>query len=175
MEQVKKLKQMHNQLRNVLPLIEKKKNRKMKVLRNTLHSEFHSDCELYIDEKLVGCSECYYGGTSQDVDFIVSVQLFEDELFFNYEKCYIICDDLKKKFKTIEELKTFLEKENIIDSCIIVKLVGEDDWGRKILENVENGNKYKLVNDKLHTFSKDGEPEYPINKNFVMEGKNNVN
>lgn len=44
-----------------------------------------------------------------------------------------------------------------------VKYIGEDDWGRRTYQNVENHSRiYKDVDGIMHTTSKDGEPDSPI-------------
>lgn len=114
MQQVKKLKSMYFELKEILPLIEKTRGRKMKLLRNTEQSDFFNDCEQYIDEKLCGCSEIYYGGTKEDVDWLIGIRIFENEIFFEYEKCYILGDDFKQRFETIKELKNYLIEKGLI-------------------------------------------------------------
>ena len=51
---------------------------------------------------------------------------------------------------------------------IHVKYVGEDDWGRKIYENIESKYQYKLLDGKLYTFTRYGEPDCPIRSDIEV-------
>ena len=43
-----------------------------------------------------------------------------------------------------------------------VKSIGEDVWSRNLFQNIETDRIYVDVDGRLHTTSKDGEPDCPI-------------
>lgn len=68
---------------------------------------------------------------------------------------------------------------------IKVKYIGEDDWGRKLYQNVDVKKFKRIYVDirvncgrgavlELHTTSPDGEPDTPLRKDIIIEVVKNV-
>lgn len=51
---------------------------------------------------------------------------------------------------------------------IVVQHIGEDEWGRKIYKQIDTLRRYKEVDGQLYTYSKDGEPDCPIDKDIKV-------
>lgn len=76
----------------------------------------------------------------------------------NSEQSQFICflyDDIEK----IEPNKT---------STIKYKKISDDSWGRKRIQNIDNGNIYADVDGVWNTTSKDGEPSCPLKKTIEL-------
>jgi hypothetical protein len=53
-------------------------------------------------------------------------------------------------------------------TIITIKYIGEDDWNRKVYKNVKTNRIYKDVDGKLHTSTKDGEPDCPLRDDLII-------
>ena len=52
---------------------------------------------------------------------------------------------------------------------IKVRKISEDYWGNKRVQNIENENIYTEVDGRLHTTTREGEPDCPLKRDLVIE------
>jgi len=71
-------------------------------------------------------------------------------------------DDWKKIMKIRRADKEYTNDERLT-------YVGKDNWGRKIYKDNKTGRLFKDVDGVLHTFTKEGEPDTPVNKEIQHE------